>query len=286
MTTTSPFDLGEFGPHGTLFSNRNALHTLIDCLDQEFRPTFMPELADLRISRPTGDSLWTHKLMTSSLCVTGKNSRGTPLIVYAHVPVNFLTYDAYFSFHCSPHYGLPLEQKEFERLLALDEVTDTVQNRLVYVLPYRKPVASGTFELDHALEHPHLIPFFASESRARAYLAQHKQIFGDHISLWFDHTNHPWGTPSAFPLRVGNLDRSLDCHDCCGLSSTDLANCQGTVLAFPSSLADKQNQNTARPSLSDIVGLASLFIPLESERIQFEANLYATYLQNKDHLKK
>ncbi len=54
------------------------------------------------------------------------------------------------------------------------------------MIPYEtlNQSSSGVISVDQALNHPQTIPFLGSEATAKAYLAKHREIYGDQIGVW------------------------------------------------------------------------------------------------------
>ncbi|MBI2629724.1 hypothetical protein HYW76_01355 [Candidatus Pacearchaeota archaeon] len=166
---------------------------------------FMPVIIDTRINSSKSARIWETWFSSLSVRVTGRTSLGSSVVVYGHTP-------NYFSNPKNIRISLDnlrngagiMPQKEFQKLVDLDEAEDDFGNRLVWVVDYEtlKKSKSGLISVSEALEHPQTIPFLGGENRAIKYLQEHKINYGNDIGVWHfdDLDEHPRGRL----LVVGN----------------------------------------------------------------------------------
>ncbi len=139
----------------------------------------MPELVDLLLTNEQ-PVLWDCSPTTASMVITGKTKRGTPVVVYTHIP-NYFS-DPYTIFdERSPrifeHYGRTNIQiylrkgagvfhpREFEKLLEQED------NKHVYVIDQRTLLRfPKKYPIEDALAHPQTIPFLGGQERAERYV--------------------------------------------------------------------------------------------------------------------
>ncbi|MBI2631715.1 hypothetical protein HYW75_01815 [Candidatus Pacearchaeota archaeon] len=166
----------------------NNLATALENCQKEHEALFMPALVDTRISSPKNALIWQNWYCSPSIRATGRTSQGNPVVVIAHIP-------NYFSkpknIRTAIKYGLKdgagiLPQKEFQRLVDLDESVNCFGDRLVWLLDEDKfrNSFSGVVQIDKALEHPQTIPFLGGRERAEAYMKRHEEVYGDKIGIW------------------------------------------------------------------------------------------------------
>ncbi|MDP1694163.1 MAG: hypothetical protein Q8L34_01350 [Candidatus Woesearchaeota archaeon] len=149
---------------------------LENCLNANYRPLFMPHLADARIN---GQIPWDQKgISTPSIRITGQTKQGSQVVVYVHTPTSLATPEG---IKAAKQRGLSgwqdgaarFPQEEFQSLVNQDGKTDVQSNRLIWVVDYnslQKAPYGPIFYLD-ALVHPHTIPFLGGQERAELYLA-------------------------------------------------------------------------------------------------------------------
>ncbi len=157
--------------------------SLLNCAKAGYQALFMLELALTRIGAEQGSEVLTKWFLTPSLRATGTTKQGSKVVVYAHQP-------NYFSDPVNIRNVVesgklvngagPIPQEEFNRLEALNG------NGRVFVIPYEtlKQSSSGVIKVDDALEHPQTIPFLGGVDKAKAYLAKHREVYGDRIGIW------------------------------------------------------------------------------------------------------
>ena len=175
---------------GKSFYNNELVKALEDSQEDNFRPVFMNEFADLRIKADKQDELIKKWYLTPSLRATGITNQGSKVVVYAHT-------DNYFSNQKNVRKARKdlvngagkLPQEEFQKLVDQDKKENENKNRLVYVVDYEKlkKSSSKVIPVSQALEHPQTIPFLGGEERAKLYLEKHKEVYGNTIGIW--HSN-------------------------------------------------------------------------------------------------
>lgn len=174
--------------------------------NEGYQVLFMPELA---LARTGSNELFQKWYVTPSLRATGQTRASSKVVVYAHVP-NFYSNptnvrDAIKEKRLVNGAG-PIPQEEFDRLVSLDG------NGRVFIVPYEKlkESSSGVISVDSALEHPQTIPFLGlNEKDAKAYLAKHKEVFGERIGVWHS-DDFDKKTPRGRVLCLGDYDVGLD----------------------------------------------------------------------------
>ncbi len=145
-----------------------------------YQTLFMPELA---LARVDSQELWKDWYAAPSFRATGKTKQGAKVVLYAHVPSNFSTpaniREAITNGNLVNGAG-PIPQAEFNRLVSLDG------NGRVFVVEYDtlRKAPSDVISVDAAFEHPQTIPFLGGEATAKAYLAKHKEMYGNRIGIW------------------------------------------------------------------------------------------------------
>ncbi|MFC1647983.1 hypothetical protein ACFL1B_00850 [Nanoarchaeota archaeon] len=161
---------------------------LRDCNEAGASPVFMHELADARIAAPTENYLWKNWFTTPSIVATGKTHSGTPVTVIAHLD-NYLSNPDNIGEAKEEglvNYAARIPQEQFQRLVDLNESTDTFGNRLVWLIDYEalQESKSGKVQTSSAMEHPLTIPFLGGETRATNYLKKHEEKFGKNIHIY------------------------------------------------------------------------------------------------------
>ncbi|RJQ17104.1 hypothetical protein C4573_03550 [Candidatus Woesearchaeota archaeon] len=159
-----------------------------------YRPLFMPELVDARISTGRNNPVW-KDVATASIKVTGESRHGNYVVVYAHMPHPMLIADhvrnGYDNNQFTQKFGiLNMPTVLFQQLL------DKEDGKNVFVLDATTAEQSvpekadmpgiGTIELkvEDAIKHPLVIPFLGGCERAEKYLAKHAKTAGRRISLY------------------------------------------------------------------------------------------------------
>jgi len=173
--------------------------------NEGYKALFMPELAVARIG---SDELWQKWYTPPSLKATGKTSKGSNVVVYAHVPHYFSSpaniRDAIKNGTLKNGTGA-MPQEAFDSLVAQDG------NGRVFVVDYdtlRKSTSNVIINVDAALEHPQTIPFLGGEAIAQAYLAKHKEVYGNRIGVWHS-DDFDTNTPRGRVLFLGYGDYGL-----------------------------------------------------------------------------
>ncbi|GEM_PF-1712488 len=176
--------------------------SLQDCLQSGYQPLFMPELALVR-SRSAKDARpWQVWYVTPSMRATGQTKAGSKVVVYAHVP-NYFSEPANIKNVIESgklkNYAGEIPQADFDKLVDLNG------NGRVFVVDYDtlRKSPSEVIHVDDALEHPQTIPFLGGEAIAQAYLAKHKEVYGNRIGVWhFDDFDKK--TPHGRVLFLGD----------------------------------------------------------------------------------
>jgi hypothetical protein len=163
---------------------------LEECIDEGYRPLFMPEIIDIKLMTIKQDRIWQVGYISQSTRIFGRGKSsnishkgGTLFVVYAHVP-NYLSdpenikeaHDVGLVFAS----GI-VPQAEFERLLDMED------GKNVFVLDYlainewnqSNCSKTGKFDVDQIKKNPEVVSFLGGMERTELYLIRHKEIFGD-----------------------------------------------------------------------------------------------------------
>ena len=234
MTKIPPFQ----GKETKLFYETPIENALERCLNEGYRPLFMPELIQARIDN--FDAM-KYGFTAQSITATGRTKQGTYVVVYAHIPT-FLSNpanirearnsrDGNVRMSCfssdikkilargrMPTAGemlvasspfMPIPQTEFQRIVDLED------KKNVWVVDWnimcKAPFSEG-FDVRRALEHPQTIPFIGSEGLAQSYLQAHRKYYG-HNKIGIYRNNDLLDDedfPTARLLFLGYDDCTLD----------------------------------------------------------------------------
>ncbi len=163
------------------------------CSDAGMEPLYMPELAMARADADKDSRFWQTWFLAPSVRVTGKSKAGNPVVVYAHIPTSLsdpANIRKMIDDKALVNGAGPMPEEEFYALL------DQEGNR-VFVVDYNKlkESKSGVVKVDDALAHPQTIPFLGGKQVAQAYLAKHKDVYGENIGVWYsdDLKDRPMG---------------------------------------------------------------------------------------------
>ncbi|MBI5391578.1 hypothetical protein HZB00_01100 [Candidatus Woesearchaeota archaeon] len=188
--------------------------SLQQCLEAGYQPFFMPELAKERTNAGSGSRLWQVWFSTPSIRATGQTKQGSKVVAYAHVP-NYFSEPANIKNVIESgklkNYAGEMPQADFDKLVDLNG------NGRVFVIDYEtlRKAPSGVINVDDALEHPQTIPFLGGEATAKAYLARHKDVYGNRIGVWHQ-DDFDKATPCGRVLCAGS---GLDGYDGIGSGS-------------------------------------------------------------------
>jgi len=124
---------------------------LIHCYGKGRTPLYMPEVVNLS---PTLD----RRIVSGSIRATGKTPRGSPIVLYAHVPHYFNNAKNLENAKLVDGAGI-LPESEFHRLLKLE-------GKGVFVVEYEKLNKSVCGDLEHhaAMSHPQTVPFLGKQA--------------------------------------------------------------------------------------------------------------------------
>jgi len=169
----------------------------------------MPELAMARADADKDLKLWQTWFLAHSVRVTGRSKANNPVVAYAHVPTSLTDPEnirKMIDDKALVNGAGPMPQDEFYGLL------DREGNGRVFVVDYNKlrESKSDVIKIDEALDHPQAIPFLGGEQNAQAYLAKHKEVYGNRISVWHrdDLKDRPMGRVLYF--GINNYDYGLN----------------------------------------------------------------------------
>ncbi|MFH1456208.1 MAG: hypothetical protein ABIF40_04635 [archaeon] len=165
-----------------IFYNKKLYQALQDCLDEDYKPLYMPELADRRINLNEDDEIWNNWFIAPSVRVTGRTKQGNAVVVYAHIPNYFSNPENIKNALGNLRNGAgSMPQEEFYNLLNQED------NERVFVIDYSdlKNSSNGMIKVDKALEHPQTIPFLGGRGRAEQYLEKFRKIKGDKIGIYY-----------------------------------------------------------------------------------------------------
>lgn len=153
------------------------------CSDAGYQALFMPELAMARADADKDSILWQKWFLAPSARVTGRSKKGNSVVVYAHVPTSISdpsNIRKMIDEKALVNGAGPMKEDEFYSLLEQDG------NGRVFVVDYNtlKSSSSSVIKVDEALEHPQTIPFLGGKTIAEAYLAKHRDVYGNRIGIW------------------------------------------------------------------------------------------------------
>ncbi len=155
----------------------------------------MPLLIDIKLDPSVSlhDKAW-NESFTAPLLATGKTKGGKKVVAVSHVETPFFKSERIkrmLQDGLINHAGV-LDTQEFYDILNLED------EKNVFVRDAKKfekfPNQYYT-NIEGALKHPFIIPFFGGKQRAEAYLSKHKEIYktfdkklentGDRITIWY-----------------------------------------------------------------------------------------------------
>lgn len=178
------------------FYDRDLDIALKKCQEEGYRALFMPEVVDQRLN---DKAEWNTIYSTLSIKAVGRTRQGSAVVVYAHIP---------------NYYSNPNNIKKVRALRRFDEglipqeelqkLVDAEDNKKVFVFDFNKlknkPLVFVT--LDSILENPQTKAVFGSQERAEKYLAKHKQVLGDYVTVCDN--NYLRDQPFGALLNLGN----------------------------------------------------------------------------------
>ena len=195
--------------------------SLQESTEAGYQALFMPELALVRSKSAKDAQPWQVWYVTPSMRATGQTKQGAKVVVYVHQDhfySNPLNIRNAVEANTLKNGAGPLPQADFDKLVSFDG------NGRVFVVDYDtlRKSSSEVNSIENALEHPQTIPFLGGEAIAKAYLAKHKEVYGNRIGVWHQ-DDFDKKTPRGRLLYVGYSDYG-------GLNGSNNLDSNGRVL--------------------------------------------------------
>ncbi|TAL54157.1 MAG: hypothetical protein EPN86_04115 [Nanoarchaeota archaeon] len=230
------------------FHNMRYYLALKELQHADYSPVYMPQLLAAKTMAvpkerpqtiddiPMEIELWERWYATPSVSITGYTTRGTPAVVFAHIPT-YLT-DPDVLERAERDYmedllagkkvmrRVPVPNREFLRLLDLEDKEKVFVLVGVEFEEYANS-PSGIISaktIKGVLAHPAVIPFIGGEEAAVDYIKAHQMLWGKgKIGIW--HTTLIGERPSGNLLYAGSSNLSS--------ISIDSFSCDGRFIGFP-----------------------------------------------------